>query len=200
MQHAARLLESLGHHVEEAWPAPIGDPVFAQRFRAIVATWTAQDIADLEAILGRPVGPDDVEPDNLTLGAIGRSVTAQQYVAAMLEVHRWCRSVLAWWHPTDGSRGFDVLVTPTMAAPPARIGYLSEPGHGRRIFEFLQYTSQFNVTGQPAISLPLHTTADGLPVGVQLVGGFAREDLLVRIAAQLEIAAPWRGRTPPLFG
>lgn len=195
----ASLLEGLGHHVEVSWPAAIGDPSFADHFRNIVATWTANDIAELERILGRPVADDDIEPDNMTLGMHGRSITAQQYVSAMVAVHRWCRSVLSWWHPADGSRGFDVLVTPTIATPPPRIGYLSEPGKGWRIFELLQYTAQFNVTGQPAISLPLHVTADGLPVGVQFVGAYGREDLLVRLAAQLESAAPWIARRPSVW-
>jgi amidase len=139
-----------------------------------------------------------VEADNLALAAIGRSVSGPMYVAAMLEVHRWCRTVLSWWHPADGSPGYDLLVTPTIAVPPPRLGYLSEPGKGGRVFELLQYTAQFNVTGQPAISLPLHWSADGLPVGVQLVAAYGREDLLVRVAAQLEAAAPWADRVPPV--
>lgn len=195
---AGRLLEGLGHHVETAWPEAVGDASFAGHFRTIVATWTANDVADLEAVLGRPVGDGDVEPDNLALAALGRRVTGPQYVAAMLEVHRWCRRVLAWWHPADGSPGFDLLLTPTIATPPPPIGYLSEPGQGGRVFELLQYTAQFNVTGQPAISLPLHVTPDGLPVGVQLVAAYGREDVLVRVAAQLEAAAPWIGRVPPV--
>lgn len=195
---AGRVLESLGHHVETAWPEAIGDPSFAPSYRLIVSTWVANDVAELEAVIGREAGPDDVEADNLTLAALGRSVTGQQYVAAMLEVHRWCRRVLSWWHPSDGSPGFDVLVTPTIATPPPPIGYLSEPGHGGRVFELLQYTAQFNVTGQPAVSLPLHMTPDGLPVGVQFVGAYGREDLLVRLSAQLESAAPWADRVPPL--
>jgi amidase len=105
---------------------------------------------------------------------------------------------VSWWLPTDGTSGFDLLLTPTVATPPPRIGYLSEPGEGRRINEVLQYTSQFNVTGQPAISLPLHWSADGLPIGVQLVAAPHREDLLVRVAAQLEAAAPWAHRRPPV--
>lgn len=199
--HAAgELLTSLGHEVEIASPAAIGDPAFAEQFRSIVATWTANDIAELEVILGRPVGEDDIEPDNMTLGLLGRSISGQQYVAAMLAVHRWCRDVLAWWHPADATRGFDILVTPTIAAPPPKIGYLSEPGKGFRIFELLQYTAQFNVTGQPAISLPLHMTPDGLPVGVQFVGAYASEHLLIRLASQLEAAGPWADRRPPLYG
>jgi amidase len=196
---AASLLTDLGHQVDVSWPAAMGDPAFADRFRDIVSTWAANDIAELEAILGRPVTDDDIEPDNMALGMHGRSISGQQYISSMLQVHRWCRSVLAWWHPADGSRGYDVLVTPTIATPPPRIGYLSEPGKGRRIFELLQYTAQFNVTGQPAISLPLHMTADGLPVGVQFVAAYGREDLLVRLAAQLEAAAPWIDRRPPVW-
>jgi amidase len=195
---AASLLSQLGHEVDDDWPTAIGDPSFAEHFRSIVATWTANDIAELEQILGRPVAEGDIEPDNMTLGSMGRALSAQQYVAAMLEVHRWCRSVLAWWHPADGRRGHDILLTPTLATPPPPIGYLSEPGKGYRVFELLQYTAQFNVTGQPAISLPLHMTADGLPVGVQLVAAYGREDLLVRLAAQIEAAAPWGGRRPPV--
>lgn len=195
----ARLLEELGHHVEASWPEAIGDPEFATQFRTVVATWTANDIAELEIILGRPVVADDIEPDNLALGTLGRSITAPQYVASMLAVHRWCRRVLAWWHPSDGSAAFDLLITPTIATPPPPIGYLSEPGHGGRIFELLQYTAQFNLTGQPAVSLPLHVTPDGLPVGVQLVGAYGREDLLVRVAAQLEVASPWSNRLPPVW-
>ena len=124
------------------------------------------------SILGRPVADGDLEPDNLTLGALGRSITGPQYVASMLEVHRWCRSVLSWWHPADGSRGFDVLVTPTHrhAAAADRLPVRAR-ARAARMFELLQYTAQFNVTGQPAISLPLHMTADGLPVGVQFVRG-----------------------------
>ncbi len=195
---AGALLARLGHHVDDQWPAAIGDASFAAHFRTIVATWTANDVAVLERTIGREAGPDDVEADNLALAAIGRSVSGPAYVAAMLEVHRWCRTVLSWWHPADGSSGYDLLVTPTIAVPPPRIGYLSEPGKGGRVFELLQYTAQFNVTGQPAISLPLHWSADGLPVGVQLVAAYGREDLLVRVAAQLEAAAPWADRVPPV--
>jgi amidase len=200
VSETAALLASLGHHVDVSWPEAIGDPSFADHFRAIVATWTANDVNELAEILGRPVTDDDIEPDNAALAAIGRSVTGAQYVAAMLEVHRWCRRVLSWWHPADGTPGFDLLLTPTIAVPPPPIGYLSEPGKGGRIFELLQYTAQFNVTGQPAISLPLHMSAEGLPVGVQLVAAHGREDLLIRVAAQLESAAPWSARVPPLFG
>ena len=106
--------------------------------------------------------------------------------------------MLSWWYPPDGSAGHDLLLTPVIATPPPPIGYLSGPKGGMRVRELLQFTAQFNVTGQPAISLPLYWTAEGLPIGVQLVAGFGREDVLVRIAAQLEAAQPWASRRPPV--
>jgi len=138
-------------------------------------------------VLGREAGPDDVEEGNLRLAAIGRKVGAADYIAAVAGQQRWSRQMLAWWQP----HGFDLLVTPVIAGPPPPIGYLAGPEGGRRVRELLLFTAQFNVTGQPAISLPLHRTSDGLPVGVQLVAAHAREDVLVRVAAQLEEAAPW---------
>ena len=107
--------------------------------------------------------------------------------------------MVEWWHPLDGSTGFDILVTPTLNGPPPPIGYLTEPEtRTERLLTMLQYTAQFNLTGQPAVSLPLHWTAGGLPVGVQFVGGFAAEAALLRLASQLEAAQPWADRHPPV--
>ncbi|CAB4765489.1 unannotated protein [freshwater metagenome] len=89
-------------------------------------------------------------------------------------------------------------MTPTIAGPPPRIGHLSGPDTGWRLREIMAYTSQFNLTGQPAMSLPLHWSTDGLPMGVQFVGAPFREDVLVRLASQLEEAMPWRDMTAPL--
>jgi amidase len=111
-------------------------------------------------------------------------------------VQAWTRDVVSWWLPRDGKRGFDVLVTPTLAGPPPKIGVLSGDDSTERIREIMQYTAQFNMTGQPAISLPLHMSTSGLPMGVQFVGAPYREDLLIRLAAQLEVAAPWASRQP----
>ena len=101
-----------------------------------------------------------------------------------------------WWE-----QGFDVLVTPTIAAPPPRIGELaatpSDPATGTgKTFALIPFTTQFNVTGQPAVSLPLAWSSAGLPIGVQLVAAYAGEDLLIRLASQLERAQPWLGRRP----
>jgi amidase len=190
---AARLLESLGHHVEEGHPAALEDPDFLSHFITIVASATAAEVAMWEREVGRPAEPDDIEGDNLAFRAIGDSFSAPAYVDAVSWLHRWSRRAQSWW----AADGYDLLLTPTLAVPPPEIGYLSDPDlGGQRVTEVLQYTAQFNITGQPAISLPLHWTADGLPVGVQLVAAYGREDLLLRVAAQLEEAQPWVSRTP----
>ena len=100
-----------------------------------------------------------------------------------------------WW-----AGGFDVLVTPTVNGPPPRLGFLDADGDlkasAQRVREFMPYTAQLNVSGQPAVSLPLHTSDEGLPMGVQLVAAYGREDLLVGLSSQLEQAAPWADRRP----
>jgi amidase len=104
-----------------------------------------------------------------------------------------------WW-----AEDFDLLVTPTIAAPPPRIGELG-PGRDddvaatEKIFGLISFTPQFNVTGQPAVSLPLAWSSEGLPIGVQFVAATAREDLLIRVASQLERARPWSHRRPPIW-
>ena len=195
---AAKLLESLGHHVDDSSPAAMSEPGFPDRFVTIVAASTAHDLSVLEEILGRPLVDGDLEPGNMFYGEIGRSVSAVEYLRTLTAQHRWCREMLSWWHPADGSAGHDLLLTPVIATPPPLIGYLSGPEGGMRVREMLQFTAQFNVTGQPAISLPLYWTAGGLPVGVQLVAAYGREDVLVRVAAQLEAAQPWASRRPPV--
>jgi amidase len=191
VERAVQLLEAAGHHVEASTPAAMFDPSFSERFVTVLAANTAHDLRLLEALLGRPATEDDLEHDNLAFAHIGNTVSAVDYLACLDAQHRWCREMLSWWHPADGSHGFDLLLCPVIATPPPPIGYLSGPGGGGRVGELLLFTAQFNVTGQPAISLPLHHTAGGLPVGVQLVAAYGREDVLVRVAAQLEVAAPW---------
>jgi amidase len=196
VRRAAELMSAAGHHVEASAPAAFGEEGLGDRFVTVMAVHTARDMELLEEIIGRPAGEDDLEPDNLRYGAIGRTISATKYLATLEEQHAWSRRMLGWWHPADGSHGFDLLLTPVLAAPPPEIGYLSGPEGAHRVGALLLFTAQFNVTGQPAISLPLHVTADGLPVGVQLVADHGREDVLVRVASQLEEAAPWTGLAP----
>ena len=130
-------------------------------------------------------------------------LSASQYATALAAVGQYRRHVQGWW-----AEGWDLLLTPTLAAPPLAIGGLDgDQGDGVdpdnpmapsiRAGRFVAFTPQFNASGQPAISLPLHWNDAGLPIGVQLVAAYGREDLLIRIASQLEAAAPWAGRHPP---
>lgn len=196
VEQTAWALERLGHHVEVSSPQAMYDPALMERFVTILFASTAHDGAELEAILGRELTDDDLEPANLAAIHLGRRLSATEYLAAVNGQHMWTRQMLSWWHPSDRSPGFDLLVTPVISAPPPPIGYLSGPHATERVQELLQFTAQFNVTGQPAISLPLHWNDAGLPVGVQLVAAHFREDLLVRVASQLEAALPWAGRRP----
>lgn len=190
---AAALLSDLGHDVVEAWPAALEDPEFNRRYVTVVAAHVAVEVRQLAELVGRALEPGDLEPDNERLAEIGRTITAEAYLDALAGQQLWSRRVLGWWHGQDDGQGFDLLLTPTLAEPPPLLGHLSGPESGGRLRRLLQYTSQFNVTGQPAISLPLHITGDGLPIGVQLVAAAHREDVLVRVAAQLEQARPWTG-------
>jgi amidase len=196
VERTAALLEAAGHHVEASSPDALFDPALIERFVTVLSVHTLRDLQMLEDILGRPATEDDLEHDNLVFAHQGRKVTAVDYASCLEAQHAWGRRILSWWHPADGSHGFDLLLTPVLAGPPPPIGYLAGPDGGRRVTEFLLFTAQFNVTGQPAISLPMHTTVDGLPVGSQLVASYGREDVLVRVAAQLESAAPWNAIAP----
>jgi amidase len=193
VEDTGRLLESLGHRVEVAQPAEFFTDELSHHFITIVAVATAVDFAWMESELGRPLTEDDVEPDNWVMGSIGRTVGAADYLASVNWAHAWSRRLQAWWD------SFDVLVSPVIAVPPPPLGWLSDPVHGtERLTSILQFTAQFNITGQPAMSVPLHWTDDGLPVGVQFVGPADGESLLFRLAGQLEAAAPWATRLPPV--
>ena len=192
----AKVLEQLGHHVEEAYPDALNDTEFAGRFTTIVAAATHNDVTSFEKMLGHEI--TNLEWDNAAMREMGRNVTAQQYLSLQEWIHAWVRKVVQWWLPIDGSKGFDILVTPTLAGPPPLIGHLRGADGGRNLREIMAYTSQFNLTGQPAVSLPLHWSASGLPMGVQFVAAPHREDLLIRLASQLEVAMPWSGKRAPL--
>jgi amidase len=190
---AARLLESLGHSVEESHPAALAEAEFQGRFITIVCAAAAQALDQWSEMLGRTVEASELEPGNALFVEMGRAVTAAQYLASVDWLHSYSRRMAAWWED------FDVLVSPVIAAPPPPIGWLTDETEGlQRVIGLLQYTAQFNVTGQPAVSLPLHTTADGLPVGVQFVGRYGREDLLLSLAGTIEQAVPWKDRHPPV--
>ncbi len=198
VEATATLLRSLGHEVEETWPAQLTGDEFSHLFGSIVAAYTAADRAFYAGLVGRPITADDWEPHNMFMADLGDQISSTQYIHLVTAMQAWCRRLLGWWEPADASRGFDVLVTPTIATPPPKIGQISpeNPDCMPVLLATMLFTAQFNSSGQPAVSLPLHWTPDGLPVGVQFVGGFAAEATLVRLAAQIEAAQPWAGRRP----
>jgi amidase len=192
----ATLLERMGHRIEVAHPEAMGDPDFTKAFLTVLAADLATDLAEWETVVGRPITADDLEPGNAGFAAYGRALSAMTYLEAVRWQERWMRRMAEWW-----AGGYDLLCCPVLNGPPPPIGWLSDPDEGLgRVTALMQYTAQFNVTGQPAVSLPLGWTADGLPVGVQLVAAFGREDLLVRVAAALEAELDWPAKVPPIHG
>jgi amidase len=200
VESTARTLESLGHSVEPAHPVALDDEAYIPQF---LVRWSAGVAAGLDfwgMRAGKPVTRDDVEPLTWALAEQGWANSAAQFVTAIGYAQIMARAVLAWW------QDYDLLVTPTMALPPAELGTIGT-GRGEenplapieRAVPYAAFTAGFNATGQPAISLPLHWSDAGLPIGVQLVGDMGREDLLLRVASQLEEAVPWAERRPPTF-
>jgi amidase len=196
---AAELLASLGHEVGEESPPALADPQTGRGFLTVVTCSVAQALDACGEKIGRPLVADDVEEITWSVAEMGRGIPAPEYLAAVARNQARSREILGWW-----ASGFDLLVTPTCAAPPPPLGHFAAPA-GRamegfvRALPFTAFTSVFNLTGQPAISLPLFWSESGLPIGVQLVAATGREDLLLRVAAQLEAERPWRDRRPPVF-
>jgi Asp-tRNA(Asn)/Glu-tRNA(Gln) amidotransferase A subunit family amidase len=192
---AAKLCERLGHHVEERRPEWDEDA----RGRASRIIASAHTRAALEAraeALGRPVTADDVEPLTWAMAEFGREVSAASYARAIPAMHRVGRSVGQFFTSCD------MLLTPTMCEPPHKLGVLSlsnpdADAYLKALLGTIAFTSPFNSSGNPAMSVPLHWSRDGLPVGVQFVAPFGDEAGLFRLAAQLEQAQPWIGRRAP---
>lgn len=194
---AATMLEGLGHGVETASPAALADPALTEKFMALWATQMAMAVKGFGQIIGRDLTEDEVEPVNWIQAEFARRLSAVDYAAALAASYQFRRDVQQWW-----ADGWDLLVTPTLAEPPPPIAeFVDVPGDPsapmRRAGRWVGFTPAFNMSGQPAISLPLHWNAAGLPIGVQLVAAYGRENVLVRVAAQLEAAHPWADRHPP---
>jgi amidase len=184
-REAAELLASLGHEVEEAAPDWGGDGLmddFLPVWQAIPSLYPVPDASVLT-------------PLNRWYLAGAAATTSPEYAAAVGRLQLRARRIAALW------ARYDLLLTPTLALPPVPLGWDTEPEDPREQFdraaEFTPFTAAFNVTGQPAVSLPLHWTEEGLPVGVQLVGPPYGETLLLRVSSQLEAARPWAGARPP---
>ena len=154
-------------------------------------------LSRFEEMIGRPLSDDEFEPMNRAQAEFAKLFTSIDYARAQASVAQFRRAVQAWW-----TQGWDLLLTPTLAQVPVPLGTFSNNSEQpmaplARSGVFVPFTPPWNTSGQPAISLPLHWSAQGLPVGVQLVAAYGREDVLFRIAGQLERAQPWAHRTPP---
>jgi amidase len=180
VRRVAGVLESLDHHVEEAGPdtAPFGGAL-----EVMVAAGTASYPLTDTSVL---------DPLNARLIEASRGMTAADYVRAVNTIRNHSRVVVSFWDDHD------LLLTPTLTQPPYPVGFFADAGRAMaKAVEWIAFTSPYNCTGQPAITLPLGMSEDGLPLGVQLVGPPRGEMLLLAAAAQLEAAMPWSHRRPP---
>ncbi|MFJ3791671.1 amidase [Kitasatospora sp. NPDC090091] len=201
LARTVRLLESLGHRVEEARPDLGVD--WEQFVLANARLWTANltaSIDELAAASGRPVDFSTLEPPTLASYHYGRRVSGPDFVTALAVRNRVSRSLARYFD------AYDVLLTPTVPDLPVPLGThgrgaeaLDGLGWLRRLFDLSPFTAAFNVAGTPAMSVPVTADAGtGLPVGMQFAAGYGREGLLFRLAGQLEQASPWSDRTPPV--
>ncbi|QWZ09023.1 amidase [Nocardioides panacis] len=187
-ESATRLLVSLGHDVEE-----IDVPVPPEAVATFETCW-----AVLTALSAAPPGTEHLlRPLTAWLQERGRAVSGPEFGLAVGEARRIASRAVRTLAP------YDAVLTPTLAQPPLRIGEIRDDADPARDFEnqkaFTPWTSAWNLTGMPAVSLPLHVSEDGLPVGVMLAGRPAEEHVLLGLSAQLEAAAPWADRTPPCW-
>jgi len=196
VENAAKLCSELGHDVVEM-DFTFDLPSFMDVFMRTAAVCTAMAIDIFQLLLGRPATENDIEKFTWEGIQMGRAISGVQH-ARDIDTFRLLGRQIA-----EISTPFDVVITPTMSNPPAKLGTYSQSRYSLEeikipLFSAALYTAPINVSGQPAISLPLHWTADGLPVGVQCIGRYAEEGTLLRLAAQIEQARPWIDRKPPV--
>lgn len=219
LKETVALLQSMGHTVVEAAPK-VDAEALAVAFITMLTGQVANDMAEMAAAVGRKPARGDFELITWTLGMLGRSISGASYVRSVRMLQYTAREVGRFFEE------YDLLVTPTVAEPPPPVGSLQLAAAERRLlslagslragrlllvanaiepialksFAFLPYTPLFNITGQPAMSAPLHWTPEGLPVGIHFVGRFGDEATLFRLAGQLEAARPWKDRKPAVGG
>jgi amidase len=195
LRETVRLCADLGHEVEEAAPAIDGAAV-VPTFLTLAAANTVVNLAS-HPTAGRAPRPDEIERVTYLTGQKGERLSGADYVRATQATHRLGRQMAAF------HARWDVLLTPGLAMLPPKLGWIDMmlddvDEYWRRVFAFSPFTVCFNLTGQPAVMLPLGASAEGLPVAVQCVARYGDEATLFRLAAQLEAARPWIGRAPSL--
>ena len=195
----ARLLEDLGHYVEEAAPV-YDDRSFRKAFTTIWFSNLAAILSTLEEAVGTELKNAHCEPLTLALGERGAQHSGAEYVASVAKIQAISREVAGFFQT------YDILLTPTLATPPPELGFLHPSGpqvdiqpFPRRVKEFVPFTQMANATGQPAISLPIYWK-DNLPIGLHFMAKFGDEKTLFRIAHQLEEARQWTQILPPVLG
>ena len=192
---ATRHLEALGHSVEEVAPPNIG---FAKFLEAMIDVMATNVTLTVNGYLRQRPDLDPaatLEPAIHDAFEIGKRTSAETYGLAINRFHAIGRSIAAHMDP------YDFILTPTLTSPPLPLGTLSMNddfrSFRRKVGRYTTFLAVFNASGQPAASVPLHWSADGLPVGVQIVGRFGDEAELLRLCAGLEAIAPWADRRPP---
>lgn len=194
---AAELCDELGHEVEEA-AAPIPSELLYDAFMLLWRAGIAWSVAGAGQMTGREPVQESFEPLTWALYREGAGVAAPAYLGAVTTLQRIAREVAAFF------QAHDLWLTPTIARLPLPVGELDGSSSDvdatlRRAAEFVPFTPLFNATGQPAMSVPVHWSEDGLPVGVQFAGRYGDEASLFRLASQIEEARPWADRTPPVW-
>jgi amidase len=196
VRDVATLCDDLGHEVAEAnlnVPGELLNQCFMVLWSA-GCVWTIDGFAQES---GQTPIPDQFEPGTWALYEMGRQQTASAYLLALTALQRISRQIAQFFQE------YDILITPTLAEPPVPLGTFDSPPDDPlrgllRAGQFVPFTPIFNVTGQPAMSMPLYWNSDGLPVGVHFIGRFGDEAALFQLAAQLESACPWADRRPPV--
>lgn len=198
VDEVGRQLQAMGHHVESATPVFDWEAFIASQ----VSVWCgflAESVVALSAASGIEPGPDTLEHTTLACYEQGRDTTVVQMAEAAAAMNSVCRTVGEFF------TNWDLLLTPTANTAALPLGFLDAndasldaEGWTRKLFDNCSFTPLFNVTGTPAISLPLGQTSDGLPIGVQVAGPMCSESTLIQVASQLEQAMPWSNRLPPV--
>jgi Asp-tRNA(Asn)/Glu-tRNA(Gln) amidotransferase A subunit family amidase len=192
---AAALCASLGHKVEDARPE-IDAKTLGQAVRIVIAANVRAALEARAAALGRPLAETDVERQAWSRVKEGAAFTAWEYARSIGVVHRIGRAVARFFTT------YDIVLSPTMCQPPYPLGVLDmsstdDAAYLDAVLASVGFTSLFNSAGNPAMSVPLATSREGLPIGIQFAGRFGDEATLFRLAAQLESARPWAARRPP---
>ncbi|MCP4386093.1 MAG: amidase [Hyphomicrobiales bacterium] len=195
VRNTARLLESLGHDVEEHDMDIDADSAW-QTYTRVTAVQTAMVFDGAAPFIGHTVTADEAGPTIYAVIERGRSLSGVEHSTDVEQLRLFSRQI------AGAIAGFDVFLTPTLTQPPRPFGFwdMSEPDIDVYNAKWTDgvFLYIFNISGQPAMSLPMHWSADGLPIGVQLVGRPTDEATLIRVAAQLEAAQPWIDRRPPI--